>query len=168
LSSNESSQSPSSQVPLYLWGDSDVYKKWFVANLHLFHCVVIEAEFQKWHDTFASAIHKSVHVRGVFCAVECALSQCTPNIYWAIIYFDNLNCFFKLGLTVEEFFYFFKVRRCEKYAQLCVSNAKMFDSFSQGHHVWNADVLEIRGKWEVKDITQKLDLRLDMAKSVRH
>ncbi|CAL8168916.1 unnamed protein product [Prunus armeniaca] len=116
---------------------------------------------------------------GVFCAMECALSQCIPNVYRAIIYIDNLNRFFKLGLTVGEFFYFFEVRRCEKYAQLCMSNAKLFDSFSQGDHVWNADVLEISSKWEgevdngplilttycnVKDITQKLDLGPDMAK----
>lgn len=86
--------------------------------------------------------------RGVFCAMECALSQFTPNVYRAIIYFDNLNRLFKLGLTMREFFYFFKVRRYEKYAQLCVSNAKLFDSFSQGDHVWNADVLEISSKWE--------------------
>ncbi|CAL2271699.1 unnamed protein product [Prunus armeniaca] len=218
MSSSERSQSPNSQVPLYLWGDSKVYKKWFVANLHY---VVIGAKFQKWRDTFASAIHNNVHVRlvepstnnvpytdlnnpcariitfhplyfslgfmfpcssfsgGVFCAMECALSQCIPNVYRAIIYIDNLNRFFKLGLTVGEFFYFFEVRRCEKYAQLCMSNAKLFDSFSQGDHVWNADVLEINSKWEgevdngppilttycnVKDITQKLDLGPDMAK----
>lgn len=80
--------------------------------------------------------------------MECAPSQCTPNIYRGIICFDNMNCFFKLGLMVREFFYFFEVGCCEKYAKLYVCNAKLFDSLSQVDHVWNADVLEVRGKWE--------------------
>ncbi|CAL9028914.1 unnamed protein product [Prunus brigantina] len=65
--------------------------------------------------------------------MDCAPSQCTPNVYWGIISFDNMNCFFKLGLTVREFFYFFEVGRCEKYAQLCVCNAKLFDSLKITH-----------------------------------
>lgn len=60
-----------------------------------------------------------------------------------IICFDNLNRFFKLGLIVREFFYFFEVRSYEKYAQVSVYNAKLFNSFSQGDHLWHADVLEV-------------------------
>ncbi|CAL9011019.1 unnamed protein product [Prunus brigantina] len=37
----------------------------------------------------------------VFYVMECALSQCTPNVYRAIICFDNLNRFLKLDLKVQ-------------------------------------------------------------------
>jgi len=77
----------------------------------------------------------------------------TLNVYRAIIYFDNLSHFFKLDLTMWEFFYFFEVRRYEKYAQVRACNAKLFDSLSQGDHVWHVDVLEVTGRWggEVDD-----------------
>ncbi|KAL6272281.1 hypothetical protein ACE6H2_022973 [Prunus campanulata] len=84
----------------------------------------------------------------VFCAMECAPSQCTPNVYRAIMCFENLSRFFMLELTVREFFYFFEVRRFEEYAQVRIYNAKLFDSFSQGDHVWHDDVLEVSGRWE--------------------
>ncbi|KAI5318008.1 hypothetical protein L3X38_037716 [Prunus dulcis] len=41
----------------------------------------------------------------VFCAMGSALSQSTPNVYRAIMCFENLSCFFMLELTVREFFY---------------------------------------------------------------
>lgn len=40
--------------------------------------------------------------------MDCTPSLCTPNVYLVVIYFDNLNRFFKLGLTLREFFYFLK------------------------------------------------------------
>lgn len=49
----------------------------------------------------------------VLCAMECAPNQCTPNIYWVINCFGR---FFKLDLTMREFFDFFEVRRYKKYA----------------------------------------------------
>lgn len=42
--------------------------------------------------------------------------------------FENLDRFFKLGLPVRELSYFFEVRHYEKYAQVCVCNAKLFES----------------------------------------
>lgn len=62
----------------------------------------------------------------VFCVMECATSQYTPNVYRAIIYFDHLNHFFKMDLMVQLFFYFFKV----------------------GRTLWHAYVLEVSGRWE--------------------
>ncbi|KAL6283864.1 hypothetical protein ACE6H2_014793 [Prunus campanulata] len=84
----------------------------------------------------------------VFCAMECAPSQCTPNVYWAIKCFENLSRFFTLELTVREFFYFFQVRHFEDYAQVRIYKAKLFDSLSQGDHAWHDDVLEVSGRWE--------------------
>ncbi|KAL6294131.1 hypothetical protein ACE6H2_002273 [Prunus campanulata] len=84
----------------------------------------------------------------VFCAMECAPSQCTPNVYRAIKCFENLSRFFTLELTVREFFYFFQVRRFEDYAQVRIYKAKLFDSLSQGDHAWHDDVLEVSGRWE--------------------
>ncbi|CAL2277928.1 unnamed protein product [Prunus armeniaca] len=57
--------------------------------------------------------------------MECDPSQCTLNVYLAVICFDNLNCFFKLGLTLQEFFYFFEVKHCKKYAQLRAHKEKL-------------------------------------------
>lgn len=84
----------------------------------------------------------------VFHAMGCAPSQCTPNVYCTVICFDNLNRFFNLGLTLREFFYFFEVRRCKKYAQLHAHKEKMFDSLSDDDHAWSTDVLEVSGRWE--------------------
>ncbi|KAI5311332.1 hypothetical protein L3X38_000053 [Prunus dulcis] len=218
MSSNEGSRSLGSQVPLYLWGGSQVHKKRFVANLHR---ITTEAQFQKWCTSFASAIPNDVHVRlvepstddvartdpndpdariitfrpfyfslgfkfpmskffrKVLHAIGCAPSQCTPNVYRIVICFDNLNRFFRLGLTLREFFYFFEVRRCNKYAQLCVHKEKMFDILSDVDHAWSTDVLEVSGKWEGvaddgpqvpitycdgDDIRKKIDLEPDMAR----
>lgn len=58
----------------------------------------------------------------VFHATDYAPSQCTPNVYQAVICFDNLNCFFE-------------VRRCEKYTQLCACKEKLFDIQSADDHV---------------------------------
>ncbi|CAL2246122.1 unnamed protein product [Prunus armeniaca] len=174
MASEGRSRSPSSQVPLYLWGDSQVPKESFVANLHR---VTTEAQFKMWCELFDSGIPKDVHVklakplsdsvprvdsnnlgariitfrpfyfslgftfsmskffRDVLCAMECALSQCTLNVYRVVICFENLSRFFKLDLTVREFFYFFEVRCFEKYAQVRARKAKLFDSLSQGDHV---------------------------------
>ncbi|CAL9018597.1 unnamed protein product [Prunus brigantina] len=139
-------EASSSQVPLYLWGGSEVYKKRFVANLHR---VTNEDQFQRWRAAYASAIPEDVHIKlvkpltdnmpcvdandpnariitfhpfyfslgfkfplsklfkEVFCAMGCAPSQCTPNVFRAIMCFENLSCFFTLELTVREFFFFF-------------------------------------------------------------
>ncbi|CAL8169024.1 unnamed protein product [Prunus armeniaca] len=93
----------------------------------------------------------------VFCAMGCAPSQCTPNVYRAIM------CF-------------------KEYAQLRNCNVKLFDSLSQGDHVWHDDVLEVSGQWEgdvgdgplvpltycnLDDISKKLELEPDMAKVSR-
>lgn len=85
--------------------------------------------------------------RNVFCIKECAPGQCTTNEYWVIICFENLNCFFKLGLFVWELFYFFKVRCYEKYAQVHVCNEKLFENFTQGDHVRHDDMLEVNERW---------------------
>ncbi|CAL9007609.1 unnamed protein product [Prunus brigantina] len=60
MSSEDGSKSPSSQVPLYLWGGSLVYIKRFVANLHP---ITTEAQFQKWRAAYASAILDDMHVK---------------------------------------------------------------------------------------------------------
>ncbi|CAL8115589.1 unnamed protein product [Prunus armeniaca] len=218
MPSRDGSKASSSQVPLYLWGGSEVYKKRFVANLRR---VTNEDQFQRWRAAYASAIPKDVHIKlakpltdnmpcgdandpnariitfrpfyfslgfkfplsklfkEVFCAMGCAPSQCTPNVYRAIMCFENLSRFFTLELTVREFFYFFEVRCFKEYAQLRTCNVKLFDSLSQGDHVWHDDVLEVSGRWEgdvgdgplvpitycnADDISKKLELEPDMAK----
>ncbi|CAL2265524.1 unnamed protein product [Prunus armeniaca] len=60
MSSDEGNWSSSSRVLMYMWGDSKVHKKRFVANLH--H-ITTKAQFQKWRTGFTSAILSNVHVR---------------------------------------------------------------------------------------------------------
>ncbi|KAI5335966.1 hypothetical protein L3X38_026100 [Prunus dulcis] len=84
----------------------------------------------------------------VFCAMGCAPSQCTPNIYRVNMCFKNLNRFFMLELTVREFFYFFEVRHFERYAQVRIYKAMLFNGLSQGDHAWHDDVLEVSRWWE--------------------
>lgn len=60
MSSDDDSRWSNSQVPLYLWDGSKVFKKRFVANLHR---ITFKTLFQKWRSTFASAIPDDVHVR---------------------------------------------------------------------------------------------------------
>ncbi|CAL8094058.1 unnamed protein product [Prunus armeniaca] len=84
-----------------------------------------------------------------------------------------------LELTVRELFYFFEVRCFKEYAQLRTCNVKLFDSLSQGDHVWHDDVLEVSRRWEgdvgdgpfvpitycnSDDINKKLELEPNMAK----
>ncbi|CAL2271085.1 unnamed protein product [Prunus armeniaca] len=88
----------------------------------------------------------------VFRAMEYALSQCTLNVYWAIMCFENLNCFFKLDLTMREFFYFFKVRHYEKSAEGGKARSAMVRSFL-------SPTVMIQN-----DICKKQDLGPDMAK----
>ncbi|CAL2230019.1 unnamed protein product [Prunus armeniaca] len=218
MPSRDGSKASSSQVPLYLWGGFEVYKKRFVANLRR---ITNEDQFQRWRAPYASAIPEDVHIKlakpltdnmpcvdandpnariitfrpfyfslgfkfplsklfkEVFCTMGCAPSQCTPNVYRAIMCFENLSRFFTLELTVREFFYFFEVRCLKEYAQLRTCNVKLFDSLSQGDQVWHADVLEVSGRREgdvgdgplvpitycnSDDISKKLELEPDMAK----
>ncbi|CAL8094061.1 unnamed protein product [Prunus armeniaca] len=60
MPSRDGSKASSSQVPLYLWGGSVVYKKRFVANLH--H-VTNEDQFHRWRAAYASAIPDDVYVK---------------------------------------------------------------------------------------------------------
>ncbi|CAL8082890.1 unnamed protein product [Prunus armeniaca] len=115
----------------------------------------------------------------VFCAIGCAPSQCTLNVYRAVMCFENLSRFFMLELTVPEFFYFFEVRHFKEYAHVRIYKVKLFDSLSQGDHAWHDDVLEVSGRWkgdvgdgplvpitycDVNDISKQLTLGLDVAK----
>lgn len=58
--SDKGSWSSGSQVPMYLWGGSQVYKKRFVAHLHY---LMSKTHFQKWRTPFDFAIPYDVHVK---------------------------------------------------------------------------------------------------------
>ncbi|CAL8174782.1 unnamed protein product [Prunus armeniaca] len=190
MSSEDGSKSPSFKVLLYMWGGSQLYKKRFVANLHR---VITEAEFQKWRAAYASAIPNNVHVKLVKPLTDDMRCVDANDLDARIITFgpfyfslgftfplSNLSRIFKLDMTVREFFYFFEVRHYEKYAQVRICHAKMFNNLSQGDHVWHDDVFEVSGWWEgdvsngllvpitycnVNDICKKLELGPDMARA---
>ncbi|CAL9028780.1 unnamed protein product [Prunus brigantina] len=172
MSSEDGSQSPSSQVPLYLSGGSQVYKKSFVANLQR---VTTEAQFQKWQAAYASTIPDDVLIKPVKPLtndVPCVDAN-DPNsriitfrpFYFSLGFIFPLSKLFKLvfcalELTVLEFFYFFEVRCFEKYAQVY--------SFPSFNRRWEGDVdygpLVPITYCNVSDICKKLELELDMAK----
>ncbi|CAL2278388.1 unnamed protein product [Prunus armeniaca] len=182
------SRSPSSQVPLYLWGGSKVHKKRFVTNLHR---ATSEAHFQKWCATYASVILDDVHIKLAASSIDDAHCVDLNELDARIITFCPF--YFSLGFALPFSKFFRKVfyamecapsqlRRYEKYAQICVCKDKLFDSLNQGDHVWHADVLEVSGMWEGEvgdaplvlitycdenDICKKLDLGSDMAKGCR-
>ncbi|CAL2256023.1 unnamed protein product [Prunus armeniaca] len=62
--------------------------------------------------------------------------------------FENSSRFFKLELTAQEFFYFCEVRHYEKYAQVRICHAKLFNNINQGDQVWHNNVLEVSGRCE--------------------
>ncbi|CAL2247381.1 unnamed protein product [Prunus armeniaca] len=169
---------------------SKVHKNIFVANLH---CITSKAHFQKWRATYPCAIPDDVHVklaasstdnepcvdpndpdakiitfcpfyfslgfmfslskffRKLFCPIECAPSQCAPNAYQAIMCFRNPSCFFKLDLTVQEFFYFSEVKHYEK--------------STDGGKARMAMVHLFLSLFTMNDISKKLDLKPNMAKT---
>ncbi|CAL8082946.1 unnamed protein product [Prunus armeniaca] len=172
MSSRDDSKAPSSQVPLYLWGGFEVYKKRFVANLH--H-VTNEGQFKRWRAAYASAIPDDVHIKlakpltevvpyvdandpnariitfrpfyfslgfkfpmsklfkEVFCAIGCAPSQCTPNVYRVVICFENLSRFFMLELQTSWLYIFLSILAK---ARVPLEGLQTFSAFSLGRCLW--------------------------------
>ncbi|CAL2247572.1 unnamed protein product [Prunus armeniaca] len=99
MSSKNGSKLPSSQVSWYLWGGSQVYKKSFVANLHRLakpltdNVPCVDAKypdarlitFRPFYFSLGITFPLSKLFKEAFCAMGCAPSQCTPNIYWVIM-----------------------------------------------------------------------------------
>ncbi|CAL8161406.1 unnamed protein product [Prunus armeniaca] len=129
----------------------------------------------KWRTSYAPAIPDDVYIRLVKLVTDDVpgVDLNDPNsriftfrpFYFSLGFMSMLLKFFRM-----EFFYFFAVRRYKKYAQVHVCNAKLFDSFTQGDHLWHANVLEVSRKWEgesygKKNISKKLVLEPNMAKT---
>ncbi|XP_050139028.1 uncharacterized protein LOC126615257 [Malus sylvestris] len=83
----------------------------------------------------------------VLCSMKCAPAQCSPNAVRVMVGFHNLNQFFDLGLTTNEFWYFFDIGRIDGVGQLRIRH-KLFDNSSKGDHDWAKETLEISGEWE--------------------
>ncbi|CAL2254385.1 unnamed protein product [Prunus armeniaca] len=186
MPSRDGSKASSSQVPLYLWGGSEVYKKRFVANLHR---ITNEDQFQRWRAAYASANPDDVHVKlakpltdNVLC-----VDANDPNariITFSPFYF-SLGFKFPLSKLFKEVFC---AMECDP--SHCTPNVyraiMCFESLSRffmleltGDHVWHDDVLEVSGRWEgdvgdcplvpltyfnSDDISKKLELEPDMPK----
>ena len=85
--------------------------------------------------------------REVLCSLKCAPVQCSPNAIRVMVGFHNLSQFFDLGLTTNEFRYFFKIGRIDGVGHLR-SHHRLFDNSSKGDHDWANETLEISGEWE--------------------
>ncbi|XP_050121360.1 uncharacterized protein LOC126599015 [Malus sylvestris] len=83
----------------------------------------------------------------VLCSMKCVPAQCSPNAVRVMVGFHNLNQFFDLGLTTNEFWYFFDIGRIDGVGQLRIRH-KLFDNSSKGDHDWAKETLEISGEWE--------------------
>ena len=81
----------------------------------------------------------------VICSMKCALAQCSPNAVRAMVGFSNLSRFFDLGLTINEFWYFFEIGHKEGVGQLR-SRHRLFDASSKGDHEGARDTLEVSGE----------------------
>ena len=73
--------------------------------------------------------------------MKCAPTQCSSNVVRAMMGFSNLSRFFDLGLTINEFWYFFEIGHKEGVGQLR-SCHRLFNASSKGDHEWAKDSLE--------------------------
>ncbi|KAB2622393.1 hypothetical protein D8674_024575 [Pyrus ussuriensis x Pyrus communis] len=89
----------------------------------------------------------------VLCFIQCAFIQCSPNKVCVMVGFLNLNQFFDLDLTVNEFWYFFDTGRIDGVGQL-QSCHRFFNHSSKGNHDWAKETLETSGKWESKSFPE--------------
>ena len=69
----------------------------------------------------------------VLCSMRCAPAQCSPNAVRVMVGFHNLSQFFDLGLTTNEFWYFFDIGRVDGVGQLRARH-RLFDNSSKGDH----------------------------------
>lgn len=101
MSSEGRRRPPSSQVPLYLWGGSQVPEEKFVANLHR---ATNEAQFKTRRALFDSAIPKDVHVKLAEPSSDSVPCVDPNNAGTRIITFHPL--YFSLGFTflMSKFF----------------------------------------------------------------
>ncbi|CAL8992505.1 unnamed protein product [Prunus brigantina] len=70
-------------------------------------------------------------------------------------------------LTLQEFFYFFEVRRCEKYTQLRAYKEKLVNNLSLDDDAWSTNVWELTNFYPLlieDDISKRIDLEPDMVK----
>ena len=81
----------------------------------------------------------------VICSMKCAPAQCSPNKVRAMVGFSNLSRFLNLGLTINEFWYFFEIGHKECVVQLR-SRHRLFDASSKGDYEWARDTLEVSGE----------------------
>ena len=83
----------------------------------------------------------------VLCSMRCAPAQCSPNAIRVMVGFHNLSQFFDLGLTTNEFWYFFDIGHVDGVGQLRTRH-RLFDHSSKGDHDWAKETLEVSGEWE--------------------
>ncbi|CAL2257356.1 unnamed protein product [Prunus armeniaca] len=186
MSSRDDSKALSFEAPLYLWGGSlvpnDVQVKLLKSQTDNKPLVDVNDRgariitFRPFYFSLGFKFPLSKLFKEVFYAMECAPSQCTPNVYRAIMCFENLSRFFTLELTVREFFYFFEVRHFERYAQVRVYKTKLFDGLMLGMttcwksadggratlvtaHLFPPPIAMV-----LSDISKQLELGPDMAK----
>ncbi|KAM2448797.1 hypothetical protein PS1_018959 [Malus domestica] len=74
--------------------------------------------------------------------MKCRYAQCSPNAVRAMVGFSNLSRFFDLGLTINEFWCFFKIGHKEGVEQLR-SRHRLLDASSKGDHEWARDTLKV-------------------------
>ena len=78
---------------------------------------------------------------------RCTPAQCSLNAIRAMVEFLNLSMFFDLGLTINEFWYFFEIGHKEGVGQLR-SRHRLLDAPCKGDHKWVRDTLEVNEDWE--------------------
>ena len=65
--------------------------------------------------------------------MKCAPAQCSSNTVCVMVGFSNLSRFFDLGLTINEFWYFFEIDHKEGVGQLR-SRHRLFAASSKSDH----------------------------------
>ncbi|CAL9016951.1 unnamed protein product [Prunus brigantina] len=114
--------------------------------------------FYPFYFSLGFSFRLSKFFRKVLCSMECAPSQCTLNVYQAIMCFENLSSFFKLELTVSAnsgkvrsaMFYLFP-----SFTAMKTQVRTAPSSFAKVKHLVSANSKKIGGMRNVRDTPLK-------------
>ena len=113
---------------------SGVRMKWVKMTAAINHVVRAPAiKFHPYYFVLGFTFPMPHLFQEVICSMKCAPAQCSPNAVRTMVGVSNLSRFFDLGLTINEFWYFFKIGHKEGVWQLR-SRHKLLDASCKCDH----------------------------------
>lgn len=105
-------------------------------------------KFHLYYFMLGFTFHMPHLFQEVIFSMKWTSAQCSPNVVCVMVGFSNLRRFLDLGVTINEFSYFFNISHKEWVWQL-MTRHRLFDSSSKVFHEWFKNNLEVgeNGKW---------------------